>query len=182
MLDHFNPVYFIESKTLGIAWDLCDFHKLLVCCANLIYRNLINCQLQEQVHNLYYSPLCSPPLFYFFNQVFFLVFNWFMVFRGEILISACTIISTKSVYHHSCQSQAQMLWTETTYILENCNEICLKTPKSDRNTRVFAQSYTKVVKNAQFELKNTFLFLFFVAKISLFRVHKRYKQPKTRCF
>ena len=66
MLDHFNPVYFIESKTLGIAWDLCDFHNLLVFCVNLIYRNLVNCQLQEQVHNLYYSPLCSPPLFYFF--------------------------------------------------------------------------------------------------------------------
>ena len=44
-------VYFIESKTLDIARDLCDFHKLLVCHVNLIYRNLVNCQLQEQVHN-----------------------------------------------------------------------------------------------------------------------------------
>ena len=43
---------FFESKTLDIAWDLCDFHKLLVCHVNSIYRNPVNCQLQEQVHNL----------------------------------------------------------------------------------------------------------------------------------
>ena len=30
-----------------------------------------------------------------------------MVFTGEILISAGTIIFAKSVYHHSCRSQAQ---------------------------------------------------------------------------
>ena len=30
-------VDFIESKTLDIAWDLCDFHKWLVCHVNLIY-------------------------------------------------------------------------------------------------------------------------------------------------
>ena len=44
-------VYFIEGKTLDVAWDLCDFHKLLLCCVYLIYRNLVNCQLQEQVNN-----------------------------------------------------------------------------------------------------------------------------------
>ena len=44
-------VDFIESKTLDMAWDLWDFHKLLVCHLNLIYRNLVNCQLQEQVRN-----------------------------------------------------------------------------------------------------------------------------------
>ena len=44
-------VYFIKSIILDIAWDLCDFHKLLGCYVNLIYRNLVNFQLQEQVHN-----------------------------------------------------------------------------------------------------------------------------------
>ena len=39
-------VDFIERKTLDIAKDLCDFHKLLVCRLNLIYH--VNCQLQEQ--------------------------------------------------------------------------------------------------------------------------------------
>ena len=44
-------VYFIKSIILDIAWDLCDFHKLLGCYVNLIYRNLVSFQLQEQVHN-----------------------------------------------------------------------------------------------------------------------------------
>ena len=44
-------VYFIKSITLDIAWDLCDFHKFLGCYVNLIYRSLVNFQLQEQVHN-----------------------------------------------------------------------------------------------------------------------------------
>ena len=43
-------VDFVESKTQNIAWDLGDFHKLLVCHVNLLYRNLVNCQLQVQVH------------------------------------------------------------------------------------------------------------------------------------
>ena len=43
--------WFYEEKTLDIAWDLCDFHKLLGYHVNLIYRNLVNFQLQEQVHN-----------------------------------------------------------------------------------------------------------------------------------
>ena len=48
-------VDFIESKTLDIAWDLCDFLKLLVCHVNLIDKNLVNCRLQEQVHNCWKS-------------------------------------------------------------------------------------------------------------------------------
>ena len=45
-------VYFIKSITLDKAWDLlCDFHKLLGFYVNLIYRNLVNSQLQEQIHN-----------------------------------------------------------------------------------------------------------------------------------
>ena len=63
---------------------------------------------------------------------------------------------------------------KTSCISQNCDEICLKTPKSGRNARVFAKFYAKVDKSAQFELKNTFLFLLFfvVAKISLFHVQK----------
>ena len=82
---------------------------LLVCYVNLIYRNLVNCQLQEQVHNLY-STLFSLTLFCFYLIQFFFFFfcNWFMVFKGDILIFAFTTNSAKGVYHHSYQSQAQM--------------------------------------------------------------------------
>ena len=67
------------APTLDTAWDLDDFQKLLGCHVNLIYRNLVNCQLQEQEHNLYCSPLFSLLLFYFFIEFsysFFLVDLW----------------------------------------------------------------------------------------------------------
>ena len=48
---------------------------LLGCYVNLVYRNLVNCQLQEQVHNRYCSPLFSLILFYlFFKYSFSLLF------------------------------------------------------------------------------------------------------------
>ena len=56
---------------------------------------------------------------------------------------------------------------ETTSISQNCNEIYLKTPKSGRNSRVFAKLYAKVDKSAQFELKKTFCF-FFLKKSAYF--------------
>ena len=140
-------------KTLDIAWDLCDFHKLLVCCVNLIYRNLVNCQLQEQVHNLSCSPLFSLPLFNFFIKFPFSCFQLiYGLYRWNLNICWHNYLCQEclsSLLPLSSPKRCKL--AETICISLNCIEICLKTP------------------NAQFELKNTFLLL-------------GCKQAKTRCF
>ena len=67
---------------------------------------------------------------------------------------------------------------KTSRISQNCDEICLKTPKSGRNARVFAKFYAKVDKSAQFELKNTFLFLLFFCCCK----NQLSSRSKTHCF
>ena len=59
---------------------------------------------------------------------------------------------------------------ETTCISQNCNEICLKTPKSDRNARVFAKYTQKLTNALNSNWKTYFCFVLFCffAKFSLF--------------
>ena len=79
----------------------------LLCKLNL--QDLVSCQLEGQVHNLYCSSLFSLILFYYCFQIqFFLLFcnYWSMLFKGNIIIFAYTTNSAKGVYHHSCRSQA----------------------------------------------------------------------------
>ena len=106
----------------------------------------------------------------FLLSFLFLVFNWFLVFTGEILTSACTITSAESVYHHSSPKRCKL--AETTCISQNCNEMCLKTPKSGRNVRVFAKYVQKLTKALNSNWKTRFCF----CKIQLI------SHSKTRCF
>ena len=142
-----------------MAWDLCDFHKLLVCCVNLIFKNLVNCQLQEQVDNLQCSPLFSLPLFYFFLSSFlflFLIDLWSLLVKSQYLLAQLSLPRVCTITFAGLEPKRCKL-AETKCILQNCIEICLKTP------------------NAQFELKNSFLllllFFFFCKKLTyLFHV------------
>ena len=63
---------------------------------------------------------------------------------------------------------------ETTCISQNCNEICLKTPKSGRNARVFAKYMQKLTKALNSNWKTRFCFCF--CKIQLM------SRSKTRYF
>ena len=106
----------------------------------------------------------------FLLSFLFLVFNWFLVFTREILISACTITSAESVYHHSSPKRCKL--AETTCISKNCNEMCLKTPKSGRNVGVFAKYVQKLTKALNSNWKTRFCFVFVFAKFSLCHVQK----------
>ena len=61
---------------------------------------------------------------------------------------------------------------KTKCISQNCDEICLKTPKSGRNARVFAKYTQKLTKALNSNWKTRFCFVFICAKFSLFHVQK----------
>ena len=112
----------------------------------------------------------------FLLSFLFLVFNWFIVFTGEILISACTNYlcweCLPSLLPVSSPKRCKL--AETTCISQNCNEICLKTPKSGRNARVFAKYMQKLTKALNSNWKTRFCFCF--CKIQLM------SRSKTRYF
>ena len=74
-----------------------EIYCLLDNYVKLIYRNLVNCQLQEQANNLDCSPHFSFFFFFFFFSTvcFFFFCNWFMVFTGSIIIYTITLASPK---------------------------------------------------------------------------------------